>query len=140
VVLEPQGSSAIFADTSAPGLYRVDLRREGETIRTEQFVVNLFDPAESAIEPQESITIGTTTIPRGAREETARREYWPWIAAIGLAILLIEWLVYHRSLRRLPRVTLPGSGRPLRDRVASLRRSNRTRAPLRATRREERGL
>lgn len=125
VELTPDGSSAVFAGTDAPGLYSVDLLRGDEVIRTEQFVVNLFDPAESAIAPRDSVTIGTTTIPQGAREETARREFWPWIAAIGLAILLVEWLVYHRSLRRLPRVTLPGGRRPIRERVPALRRGER---------------
>ena len=132
--LEPQGSSAVFAETGAPGLYRVDLRRGGETVRTEQFVVNLFDPNESAIEPRESVTIGAVTIPRGAREETARREFWPWIAALGLALLLLEWLLYHRSLRRLPRVTLPGGGR------RSLRRADHPRPAAHGQRRGARGL
>jgi len=125
VELTPDGSSAVFAGTDAPGLYSVDLLRGDEVIRTEQFVVNLFDPSESAIAPRDSVTIGTTTIPQGAREETARREFWPWIAAIGLAILLVEWLVYHRSLRRLPRVTLPGGRRPIRERFPALRRGER---------------
>lgn len=132
--LEPQGSSAVFAETGAPGLYRVDLRRGGETVRTEQFVVNLFDPNESAIEPRESVTIGAVTIPRGAREETARREFWPWIAALGLALLLLEWLLYHRSLRRLPRVTLPGGGR------RSLRRADHPRPAAHGQRGGARGL
>jgi len=131
--LEPQGSSAVFAETGELGLYRVDLQRSGETVRTEQFVVNLFDPNESAIEPRESLTIGATTVPRGAREETARREFWPWIAALGLALLLVEWLLYHRSLRRLPRVTLPG-GRRL------LRRMNHSRSAADGQRRGVRGL
>jgi len=128
--LQGQGSSAIFAETLAPGLYTVELRRAGETIHTEQFVVNLFDPAESAIEPQDQVTIGTTTIERGAREETARREFWLWIAALALAFLLLEWIAYQRSLRRMPRVTLGGGRTPWRRRIVSL-----WRRPARFTRR-----
>ncbi len=108
VQLEPEGSEAVFADTLRPGLYRVDLRRSGETFRSEPFAVNLFDPAESQIEPRENLTVGTSTIERAARRETARREFWPWVVGIGLAVLVIEWWVYHRSLRRIPRVTLAG--------------------------------
>jgi len=106
--LRPEGSSAVFAGTREPGLYQVDLRQGGKTLKSEQFAVNLFDPNESRIEPQQSITIGTTTVSQGAREETARREFWPWIAGIGLAILTLEWWLYRRSLLRIPRAALVG--------------------------------
>jgi hypothetical protein len=106
--LAPTASEVVFADTLQPGLYRVDLRRDGNTIKTEQFAVNLFDDLESQIEPVDSVVIGTTTLSRDAREETGRREFWPWVAGIGLAVLAVEWWVYHRSLRRIPRVTLAG--------------------------------
>jgi Ca-activated chloride channel family protein len=106
--LHPDGSEAVFADTLEPGLYRVDLRKGGQTLKSEQFAVNLFDPNESHIEPQQSITIGTTTVAQGSREETARREFWPWIAGIGLALLVLEWWLYRRSLQRIPRSALAG--------------------------------
>jgi len=93
--------------------------------------VNLFDPTESRIAPERSVVIGTTTIARDAREEKGRREYWRWVAAIGLALLLVEWWVYHRSLRRIPRVTLGG----LRGRGATPARHGRW---ARLTRREPR--
>jgi len=119
VVVRPDGKTAalpssasevVFADTLTPGLYRVELRKDGETIKTEQFAVNLFDPAESQIEPRPSVVIGTVRVSRDAREETGRREFWPWIAALALLLLAVEWWVYHRSLRRIPRVTLVGFG------------------------------
>ncbi|MBN2303988.1 MAG: VWA domain-containing protein, partial [Anaerolineae bacterium] len=109
VTIHPSGSSAgVFADTLQPGLYRVDLRRGGDTFKSEQFAVNLFDALESRIAPQESVLIGKTTLSGDAREETGRREFWRWVAGIGLVILVAEWWMYHRSLRRIPRVTLAG--------------------------------
>lgn len=135
VMLNPGDGEGVFADTLQPGLYRVDLRRSGSIIRTERFAVNLFDPLESRIEPVSSVQIGTTTLSRDAREETARREFWPWIAGIGLAFLGVEWWLYHQSLRRIPRVTLAG----LRGMQASqgdgrwrtlLRRRGRRKSPL----------
>jgi hypothetical protein len=108
VTLNPTGSVGVFADTLQPGLYRVDLRREGDTIKSEQFAVNLFDALESRIAPQDSVMVGTTTLSGDVREETGRREFWPWVAGVGLALLAAEWWVYHRSLRRIPRVTLAG--------------------------------
>ena len=108
VVLPARSSEAVFVDTLQPGLYDVALRRAGDTIKLEQFAVNLFDANESRIAPVESVTIGTETVTRNVREETGRRELWPWVAGIGLLVLLIEWWVYHRSLQRLPRLTLGG--------------------------------
>jgi Ca-activated chloride channel family protein len=106
--LNPDGSEAVFADTLEPGLYRVDLRKGGQTLKSEEFAVNLFDPNESRIEPQQNITIGATTVSQGRREETARREFWPWVAGIGLALLMLEWWLYRRSLQRVPRSALVG--------------------------------
>ncbi|MBI5959185.1 MAG: BatA domain-containing protein [Chloroflexi bacterium] len=108
VTLSPEGTEMVFAQTLQPGLYEVELRRDGSVIKSERFAVNLFDPAESDIQPQGSVTVGTTTISRDARAETGRREFWPWVAGVGLIILMIEWWMYHRSLRRIPNVTLAG--------------------------------
>ena len=92
----------IFADTAQPGIYTVDILEDGETLATEAFAVNLFDAGESDITPRDEVTIGTTTITEAAREETGQRELWPLLALLGLAILLIEWLYYHRgSIQKL---------------------------------------
>lgn len=113
-VIEGETGQAVFADTAQPGLYRVDLLRAGRTVQTERFAVNLFDAGESRIAPQPSVVIGTSTIARDARAEVGRRELWPWVAAIGLALLLIEWWVYHRTLRRIPRGRGWRPSRPIR--------------------------
>lgn len=121
--LAASASTAIFADTLTPGLYEVTLRKGGAAIRSESFVVNLFDAAESAIAPRESIRVGTAEISRDARQETGRREYWPWVVGAGLALLAIEWWAYHRALRRSPRLTLAGRGSGWRALADRLRRT-----------------
>ncbi|MBN1967384.1 MAG: BatA and WFA domain-containing protein [Anaerolineae bacterium] len=113
VRLGPDGAAdVIFADTLEPGLYQVNLRRDEQVLKSELFAVNLFDPEESKIAPERSVTVGTTTVSRDAKQETGRREYWPWVAGIGLALLVVEWWAYHRSLQRIPRVTLAGLQHP----------------------------
>ena len=94
--LKPDGSESVFVDTLRSGLYRVDLRRPGETIKSEHFAVNLFDPAESQIEPKDNVMIATSTIAQDARAETGYREFWPWLLGLGVAILILEWGIYHR--------------------------------------------
>jgi Ca-activated chloride channel family protein len=135
VTLTPDRSEAVFADTLKPGLYRVDLVRNGRSFKFEQFAVNLFDPGESRIAPRENVTVGTQTITRATREEIGRREFWPWVVGIGLALLMAEWWVYHRSLRRMPRVTLgslrgESGGRTVFNRL--LRRDRSRRGVIRA--------
>jgi len=103
-------SQAIFADTGQAGLYTVALRRGSATLRTETFAVNLFDPQESRIAPRSSVTLGTTTVAEGARQASGRQEWWMAVAALGLILLAGEWLLYHRSLRRLPSAALPSFG------------------------------
>ncbi len=105
-VLQPRGTEAVFADTRHPGFYRVDLRKDGRTVRSEEFAVNLFDPRESRIAPEDSLRVGTVEVGRDARQETGRREFWHWIVVLGLLILMVEWWLYHRSVRRIPRAAL----------------------------------
>lgn len=110
VTVRAETSTAVFADTLETGLYTVTLRKAGAPFREEQFAVNLFDPAESQIAPRTSITLGTVEISRQARPERGRREFWPWVAGVGLALLVLEWGVYQRSLRRMPRLKMGRSG------------------------------
>jgi hypothetical protein len=107
-VLQARGTETVFADTRHPGFYRVDLRQDGEVVRTESFAVNLFDPAESRITPETSLRVGTTEVSQNARQETGRREFWRWIVALGLLILMVEWWLYHRSVQRIPRAAVAG--------------------------------
>ena len=87
----------IFADTAQPGIYTVNIRDGDDIVGSEAFAVNLFDAGESDITPREEVTIGTTTITETAREEVGQRELWPYLALLGLLILLVEWLYYHRG-------------------------------------------
>ncbi|HLA45138.1 MAG TPA: VWA domain-containing protein [Aggregatilineales bacterium] len=87
----------VFADTTKNGIYMVDILESGETIATEAFAVNLFSATESRITPQDSVTVGTTTISEAVREEVGQRELWQYLALLGLLILMLEWLYYHRT-------------------------------------------
>ena len=70
----------------------------GAVSQSQRFTVNLFDPQESNIAPQSTITLGQTTVTPGEHEEVGQYEFWPLIALLALLILLIEWYVYQRRL------------------------------------------
>lgn len=85
-----------FGGTSELGVYEV--RSAGQTPR--HFAVNLFTPSESDIRPSPTLTIGRGT-PIETQEsdwETTRRELWKWLLLVALAVLLVEWYIYHRRV------------------------------------------
>ncbi len=87
-----------FTQTDMLGVYTVHIRSaDGET--TDAFAVNLFDPRESDVRPRESIRIGRVEVSaaQATSDALARREFWPWLAALVLAVLAVEWWVYHRG-------------------------------------------
>jgi hypothetical protein len=91
--------SIIYAETNLTGIYTLDVIEDGNVQQSQPFVVNLFEPQESDISPQQTITLGSATITPGEREEVGQLEFWPLAALLGLLILLIEWYVYHQRLR-----------------------------------------
>ncbi len=108
IVVRPDGSERTypveeeainFSETELPGVYTVTVRADGETMLTEWFAVNLFSKAESDIAPREAITIGAATLSEAEREAVGQQEFWPLAALAGLAILALEWYVYHRGMR-----------------------------------------
>ena len=90
----------IFPETDQPGHYEVLLRDTAGDRPGGAFAVNLFASEESAIEPQDAIRIGQTTLQTAETKNIGQRELWPWFAAAALAFLFFEWWIYHRGLRR----------------------------------------
>jgi hypothetical protein len=80
-------------------------------INTELFAVNLFDENESRIAPR-TPTIGSAAVDISGRGEIGQREFWPYVALAALALLMLEWLAYHRGLR------VPSLGAAVRSRFA----------------------
>lgn len=86
-----------LADTERPGIYRVKWeKRESETL----FAVSLADAWESDIRVPDRVEMGGTKLQ--AREGSAfvRVEFASWLALLGLAVLMAEWLVYQFSRGR----------------------------------------
>ncbi len=101
--------SIIYAETEQTGVYTLEVLEDGDSQHRQVFTVNLFDPGESDITPQPTITLGSVTITSDEGDEMGQLELWPIIALLALLILLIEWYVYHRRLQTptLLRPTMP---------------------------------
>lgn len=109
LVTKPDGSlwqtevgeePVFFTETDQLGLYNVTLRDAGGDRPAGNFAVNLFNAAESAVAPAETVVIGQTAVETESEADIGQREFWPWLLAIAFIILLIEWWVHYRGTRR----------------------------------------
>jgi hypothetical protein len=99
VPITPQNGQAIFADTGQFGAYMVEQRQGERLVGRRRYAVNLFAPDESRIAPQAELSVPQVSGLQQAvtRERVGRQEFWRWLAALALAVLVVEWLVYQRN-------------------------------------------
>lgn len=96
--LRPGANGYIFTETDELGFYGVNFISPSARA-AEYFAVNLFDRAESDIRVHPTIQIGRAAVTNAEPQKVGQFELWPWLAALAILILLIEWQMYHR--RRL---------------------------------------
>lgn len=53
---------------------------------------NLFSPQESNVAPIPEPAFGSGAEEGAAEMQESRREFWPWLIAAGIFVLLVEWL------------------------------------------------
>lgn len=99
VTPEARNGQVIDADTTMPGVYVVEQFQGEKLVARQRFAVNLFDPAESAIGPQAELKVPQISGLQQATtaERIGRQEFWRWLAALALVVLVVEWLVYQRN-------------------------------------------
>lgn len=95
----------IYTDANQPGLYTVTVESgiaDNNARPVGQFAVNLFSAAESNLQPVERLQIGQDVVDTAVEDTTiGQYEFWPWLAAIALIILLIEWWIYHTGVSQI---------------------------------------
>jgi hypothetical protein len=85
-----------FGATTRVGVYRVAVK-DGPR---KTYAVNLMDSSESDLEPAaELFFVGQTVKAQAPAAGKATENLWPWLALVGLAIVLIEWYVYNLKVR-----------------------------------------
>ncbi len=88
------GPNVQFSETGQPGVYAVE--EAGQLPR--HFAVNLFDPAESSIEPRQEVRIGYEEVSGQASWEGGRVELWKLLLLAVLGVLFVEWYIYNRRV------------------------------------------
>jgi Ca-activated chloride channel family protein len=96
-----------FEATNEVGIYQVTQEVNGQE-RYGAFAVNLFDPLQSRLEPATALPVLQSTNVTSSRTNIPRelREIWPWIAAVLLLVLCLEWWLfgsgYKKNETRMP--------------------------------------
>ena len=94
----PSGSIATFGDTDLTGVYTVEQVVSGKVDRS-WFAVNLFSDSTSQVKPVDRLTLPPTRSVVGMpSSRPGQIVIWPWIAFVALAIVVAEWLAFHRGL------------------------------------------
>ena len=92
----PLDGKIIFNQITQVGVYQATYPDHKE-IAPDLFAVNLFSPEEENISPKESLMIGQKAVAARAETVTVQREYWPWLAGLALAVLILEWWMYQQQ-------------------------------------------
>jgi hypothetical protein len=105
VEVQPRNGQAVFAETDSLGVYGIEIVRPGASAIERAVAVNLQNAAESRVAPLRQLAIVQESGQAVAvtTERNGRSEFWRWLAAIGLVVLVVEWLVYQRPALALLR-------------------------------------
>ena len=97
VKVNPDPSGTLrFPQTDRVGLYAVEVPDR----RAEMFAVNLLDERESDIRPHEEVVFSGQAVQAASQVAgKANRDVWPYLAALAIALVCLEWFVYNSKLR-----------------------------------------
>jgi hypothetical protein len=104
-IIKPDGSQRLlppaaittFGDTDALGLYTVIQTVAGRQERS-WFTVNLFSDDVSRLKPVDRLTLPPSHVTGGQTKHRGQLDLWPWIALLGLGVVLTEWVAFHRGI------------------------------------------
>ena len=66
---------------------------------TQLVAVNVGSPAESDIQPAESVTVaGQSAEGPPPVEAGVGGDIWVWLLMLGLLVVIVEWFTYHRRV------------------------------------------
>ncbi len=92
--LKVQTNPLLFSGTDQVGIYKASVGKNWN----QQFGVSLLSKTESDLTPRDAIPVGEGKPIKSESRARANKELWGYIALIALALLGIEWWVYHRGV------------------------------------------
>ena len=87
----------LYDDTTQVGEYSA-VANDAKTPWKQNFAVSLLSATESDTEPRDALKTGAGQNVGGETKARANRELWGYIVLAGLALLGLEWWVYHRGV------------------------------------------
>lgn len=91
-----QANEFVYAGTEQLGVY--ELREGASDVVAHRFAVNLCDARESDLQTRSELELGHEIVTGRSGLQASRRELWQWAILCALAILLLEWYIYHRRV------------------------------------------
>ena len=85
------GGQASFTESDRVGLYTMT---SGD--RKWRWAVDLRNAEESDLTPKDELKLGARSVRASAGPAKVERHLWPYLALLAVAVLLLEWRVYHR--------------------------------------------
>ncbi len=81
------------------GLHTLTARADDDSVARIELAANLANPAESAIAPRRELTLGGMAVPPPeAFAIRQRQSLWRLLILAATALLLLEWVTYHRRI------------------------------------------
>ena len=98
-MLEVVPGEPLPLELDQPGVYTVAEVADGATLFTGRLAVNAGAPIESDLAPR--ALPAPQPVARAPGEGDEARPLWPWLAAVALAVLMLEWAYVHGGRRAL---------------------------------------
>jgi hypothetical protein len=94
-----RGSEAAWGPARIAGAYQVRWVSADGAAQSRIVAVNQFDPIECDVAAASELALGGSPL-RPSTGGISTLDAWPWALGIALALLMLEWWIYHRQAAR----------------------------------------
>ncbi|MBM4006258.1 MAG: VWA domain-containing protein [Planctomycetes bacterium] len=99
VPLTVRSSEAAWGPARRVGAYRVEWTGRDGVGQSRWVTVNQLDPLECDVAAAEAVSLGGAAV-RASAGGSGALDAWPWALGLALALLVLEWWIYHRQVSR----------------------------------------